>query len=64
MLLERATLTPPALAGAVRVTVPVEVVPPLTLDGLNATDVSPIEVIVRVADFVLPVVPAVIVAVV
>jgi hypothetical protein len=39
LLLCRATLTPPVGAGPVRVTVPVEDPPPLTLVGLTVTDV-------------------------
>ena len=41
LLLERVTCTPPTGAGALRVTVPLEVCkPPTTLVGFNVTDVS------------------------
>ena len=35
--LDSATTAPPVIAGLVRVTVPVEVVPPATLDGARDT---------------------------
>ena len=37
MLDESVTLTPAAAAGAVSVTVPVEELPPVTVEGLSAT---------------------------
>jgi hypothetical protein len=38
LLLERETTAPPAGAGPLRVTVPVEDVPPVTLVGLSVND--------------------------
>ena len=40
LLLVRVTTAPPAGAGALRVTVPAEVVPPITEVGLSLTEVS------------------------
>ena len=40
LLLDSETTAPPAGAGALRVTVPVEVLPPTTLVGLNANAIS------------------------
>ena len=40
LLLESATCTPPAGAGPLSVTVPVEEFPPVTLAGFNANDES------------------------
>jgi hypothetical protein len=37
-LLDKLTLIPPTLAGSFNVTVPVDDIPPMTLDGLNPTD--------------------------
>ena len=39
LLLESATATPPAGAGPLRVTVPVDDVPPVALDGFNVSEV-------------------------
>ena len=38
LLLERITIAPPAGAAPLRVTVPIEELPPITLDGLSVTD--------------------------
>jgi hypothetical protein len=55
--LERETTAPPLGAGPLRVTVPVEGVPPVTLSGLSATEESvaePCGVIVSEAVLVPP----------
>jgi hypothetical protein len=53
-LLDRVTAAPPAGADPVRVTVPVEVVPPVTEVGLRVTVLSAAAVTVRAAVFVTP----------
>jgi len=63
-LLESATATPPAASAETRVTVPVELAPPLTLVGLTArVDSVPADVIVRAAVLVVPLNTPLIVAV-
>ncbi|HQQ76690.1 MAG TPA: hypothetical protein PLB01_05000 [Thermoanaerobaculia bacterium] len=52
--LARYTISPPAGAGPLRVTVPVEVVPPTTVVGLSDTLEGRIDVVVRTAVFVAP----------
>jgi hypothetical protein len=54
LLLDRVTAAPPAGADPVRVTVPVEVVPPVTEVGLRVTVLSAAAVTVRAAVFVTP----------
>jgi len=53
LLAESPTMTPSAGAGALRVTVPVVEVPPITLLGLKVTDAS-IGLMVRAAVLVVP----------
>jgi hypothetical protein len=53
LLSERVTKIPPVGAGAFRVTVPVEEVPPTTLVGLILTDASQ-GLMVRIAVRVVP----------
>ena len=50
LLLESETTAPPEGAGLPSVTVPVELVPPLTVDGLSVTDDNTGAVTVRTAD--------------
>ena len=54
LLLVRVTTAPPDGAGPVKVTVPVDEVPPITELGLRLTEVSAAAVTVRVAVFVTP----------
>ena len=56
LLLESVTVAPPAGAAPVRVTVPVELFPPMTVVGLTVTEerVAVAGVTVRVADCVVP----------
>jgi hypothetical protein len=55
LLLERVTKTPPVGAGPLSVTVPVEEVPPVTLDGLRDTeDKVTAGVTVKIAVLVVP----------
>ena len=54
LLLVRVTTAPPDGAGPVKVTVPVDEVPPITELGLKLTEVSAAAVTVRVAVFVTP----------
>jgi hypothetical protein len=54
LLLVRVTTAPPDGAGPVKVTVPVDDVPPITEVGLRVTEVSVAAVTVRVAVFVTP----------
>jgi hypothetical protein len=55
LLLERVTRTPPVGAGPLRVTVPVEEFPPITLEGLRETeDKTTAGVTVKVAVLVVP----------
>jgi hypothetical protein len=54
LLLVRVTTAPPDGAGPVKVTVPVDDVPPITEVGLRVTEVSAAAVTVRVAVFVTP----------
>ena len=54
LLLVRVTTAPPDGAGPVKVTVPVEDVPPITEVGLRLTEVSAAAVTVKVAVFVTP----------
>ena len=54
LLLVRVTTAPPDGAGPVKVTVPVDEVPPITEAGLRLTEVSAAAVTVRVAVFVTP----------
>ena len=54
LLLVRVTTAPPAGAGPVKVTVPVDDVPPITEVGLRVTEVSAAAVTVKVAVFVTP----------
>ena len=54
LLLVRVTTAPPDGAGPVKVTVPVDEVPPITELGLRLTGVSAAAVTVRVAVFVTP----------
>lgn len=61
LLLERVTTVPPAGANPVRVTVPVDDVPPVTLVGFSATLESAAGLIVRVAVCVPPVIVAVVI---
>jgi hypothetical protein len=49
LLLDKVTLAPPVGAGPVRVTVPVELLPPTKLDGLRVRDVRPEGLTVRTA---------------
>ena len=64
LLLERATLKPPAGATDPRVTVPVDDLPPIKVLGLNPTDASVGGFTVKVVDRLLPLTPAVSVTVV
>ena len=48
--LKRVTVAPPDGAGPVKVTVPVEEIPPTTLFGLKETDASTAGLMVRVVD--------------
>jgi hypothetical protein len=54
LLLVRVTTAPPDGAGPVKVTVPVDDVPPITEVGLRVTEVSVAAVTVRVAVLVTP----------
>ena len=54
LLLVRMTAAPLDGAGPVKVTVPVDEVPPITDVGLSVTEVSAAAVTVRVAVFVAP----------
>jgi hypothetical protein len=54
LLLVRVTTAPPDGAGPVKVTVPVDEVPPITEAGLRLTEVSAAAVTVRVAVLVTP----------
>jgi len=54
LLLERVTTAPPAGAGPVKVTVPVEEFPPMTEAGVSVTELSAEAVTVRVAVLVAP----------
>ena len=54
LLLVRVTTAPLDGAGPVKVTVPVEEVPPITEVGLSVTEVSVAAVTVKVAVFVAP----------
>jgi hypothetical protein len=54
MLLERVTTIPPAGAGPVRVTIPVDGLPPCTLVGLRARDDIVGALTVKVACLVVP----------
>jgi hypothetical protein len=55
LLSERATTIPPAGAGAERVTIPVELVPPVTVVGLSESPLSATGgVTVRVVETVTP----------
>ena len=54
LLLVRVTTAPPDGAGPVKVTVPVDEVPPITELGLRLTEVSAAAVTVKVAVFVTP----------
>ena len=54
LLLAKPTAIPPAGAGALNVTVPVEAVPPVTVAGLRLTELSAGAVMVRVAVCVDP----------
>ena len=54
LLLDRVTVIPAAGAGPVKVTVPVEDVPPVTVAGLTLTEVSEAAVTVRDAVLVTP----------
>jgi hypothetical protein len=54
LLLDKETTAPPVGAGAVRVTVPVEVLPPATLVGLRANEFSCTAVTVRFAVLLIP----------
>ncbi|HZD32494.1 MAG TPA: hypothetical protein VE779_12635 [Candidatus Angelobacter sp.] len=54
LLLDSVTTAPLAGAGPVKVTVPVEEVPPSTEAGLRLTEVSAAAVTVKVAVFVAP----------
>ena len=64
VLLVRVTVVPPDAAGPFRVTVPVALVPPLTVVGLTVTELNPTGVIVNVAVLAAVPEPAEIVAVV
>lgn len=54
LLLDRLTTAPPAGAGPLRVTVPVEEAPPVTLAGFTANDEIEFAVAVKVATMALP----------
>jgi hypothetical protein len=54
LLLDRVTTAPAAAAGPFKVTVPVDVVPPITEAGFKVTEVSVAAVIVRVAVLAIP----------
>ena len=54
LLLVRVTTAPPDGAGPVKVTVPVDEVPPFTEAGLRLTEVSVAAVTVKVVVFVTP----------
>jgi len=54
LLLDNETTAPPLGAGALRVTVPVEVLPPTTLVGLSASELNCKAVTERFAVFVVP----------
>ena len=54
LLSDNDTTVPAAGAGPVSTTVPVEVVPPVTLVGARESEVSTGRVTVKVADFVVP----------
>ena len=54
LLSNKVTETPPAGAGPVMVTVPVELFPPIKLAGLMDTDAGAVGLMVRVAVFVAP----------
>jgi hypothetical protein len=55
LLLERVTTVPPAGAGALRVTVPVDGVPPLTLEGFRVNELA--ASVATVSDAVFVIVP-------
>ena len=59
-MLDRVTTAPPAGAGFVNVTVPVDEVPPTTEAGLRVTVLSTDEVTVKLAVCVEPYVPEII----
>jgi hypothetical protein len=54
LLLDNPTVKPEAPAEPLSVTVPVEEIPPVTLEGLNTRDTRVPGVIVRLADCLMP----------